>query len=843
MFKSIKNRIPGFILSIIGGVFIILTRFSRQTGLDPDNALGLQDWWGKRHYVLLIVGIFLLPSGIYVTSNTILPPLIFAINWFIKKNPRVPYLCKMFVLYLYKMPVQYLRKILNIGQVNSLRYSLNTKPFLIWLLSILPVILLTLHFTGIFVLGWKSIRLTRIELHDENEKKYVGSIPGIDADTRILEGAPAYLEEDGKILSRAVSIAKTRVRENFIAPDYQLIEQAYFTPDDETDPSTNGRSYTVKYPVMPPFYVIDFLIVIAFLSSMLFSIRYRFNLYDYIKAPPLYLPIIILTVVFALNRLWLLIDFPIAGIHPDSETYFAVSEIFGTGVWPLFNIRSIGYPLILKVVFTVSNKVMSLVLFQNLLSCTAGLTVVIVTYRWRHSLGLLATLSMIAFFSSVTPMRYDTAMLSEGPYTSFMVLSFALLVHAFSQRGWWISFASASFFMAACLLTRPNGMYLFVTFLMVVVYMFWNKYSSRLIVAFIAPFVLMVTSMCVYNYITINVFSVTAWGEGNLAVATFTFWEKDESYPQDVNDSIDKIKNIIADKFKVTGIDPARINDSWDHQYLSSIFLQGFNIHALKVSMMLGAKSDDEVNQVKDRSSQNFQKGLYSGKYYDGVSRQWIRKISLDSIKKHPYIYLKFVVTMLRNYYTMPREDHFTDYLYNRIKLIYLDHNFSAQKGVEEMVKIGKEFADSPPPKNVILKENVDPKSPLSDQIRLIQTPLLHAYSVTYYLKRLLFTSQLWIIGFFIVMVASFAKLVASLFRDNAAFVMFLLTISNFGASLVVSLVEYSQPRYSYPMEWVYYYSVLVGVPLLLHGNRTIAVFRSQLYKQSTEWLKWAHIR
>ena len=88
MFKSIKNRIPGFILSIIGGVFIILTRFSRQTGLDPDNALGLQDWWGKRHYVLLIVGIFLLPSGIYVTSNTILPPLIFAINWFIKKNPK-----------------------------------------------------------------------------------------------------------------------------------------------------------------------------------------------------------------------------------------------------------------------------------------------------------------------------------------------------------------------------------------------------------------------------------------------------------------------------------------------------------------------------------------------------------------------------------------------------------------------------------------------------------------------------------------------------------------------------------------------------------------------------------
>jgi hypothetical protein len=386
-------------------------------------------------------------------------------------------------------------------------------------------------------------------------------------------------------------------------------------------------------------------------------------------------------------------------------------------------------------------------------------------------------------------------MLSESPYTSFLVLTFALLVHAFSRSGWWGSFASSAFFMAASLLTRPNGMFLFVTFLMIVIYMLWNKYSSGLIVAFIAPFVLMVTSMCVYNYITINVFSVTAWGEANLAVATFTFWEKDESYPRDVNDSIDKIKSILDERFKVTGIDPARLYDSWDHEYLSSIFVQGFNGQALDVSMLLG------------------------GKYYDRVNRQWIRKISLDSIKKHPDIYLKFVVTMLRNYYTMPGEGHFSAYLLNRIKVIYIDHHFSARRGIEVMVKMGKEFADSPPPKNVIINENIDPQSPLSKQVALVETPLLHAYNLIYYLRTLLFTSEIWIFGFFIVMITSFVKLVASRFRDTAAFIMFILTIGNFGASLVVSLVEYSQPRYSYPMEWVYYYSVLVGIPLLLPEN------------------------
>ena len=33
---------------------------------------------------------------------------------------------------------------------------------------------------------------------------------------------------------------------------------------------------------------------------------------------------------------------------------------------------------------------------------------------------------------------------------------------------------------------------------------------------------------------------------------------------------------------------------------------------------------------------------------------------------------------------------------------------------------------------------------------------------------------------------------------------MFIVAVSALGASLVVSLVEYSQPRYSYPMEWAY---------------------------------------
>ena len=49
---------------------------------------------------------------------------------------------------------------------------------------------------------------------------------------------------------------------------------------------------------------------------------------------------------------------------------------------------------------------------------------------------------------------------------------------------------------------------------------------------------------------------------------------------------------------------------------------------------------------------------------------------------------------------------------------------------------------------------------------------------------------------------------------DDEAFMLFIITLSAVGASLVVSLVEFAQPRYSCPMEWAY------GIALIL----TIAI-------------------
>lgn len=774
---SMKNRIPGIVLSLSGILLILIVFFLKETGLDPDNSLGLQDWWGKRHYFILIVGTALLPSCFYITYQRISVHLSPIFDWIQKKFPQL----------------KYLYRFLDIGSIDNSGYSLNLMPLLLWFSSLLPALLLTLHFTGIFVFGWKSIELANTRQLADG--RYICTVQELDPEARIFEWSPVYLFENESNHVKSFSLFKTTITNNYIFPDFCVVKEVYFNTADKSDPASNANRYTLRYPAIPSLFLVKLVILSAYISSLIFITRYRFTIKKFIESPPLYVPVILWTAAFVLNRLWVIVDFPIAGIHPDSTSYFSVSQSIGSGTWPHFHIRSFGYPVLLKLVFTASDRVMSLVVVQNFFSYLAGLTFVIASYCWKRILGALAAIAMIAFYSGVTPIESDSAMLSESLYTSFIVLSFGFLLYSFSKKGNIFSFACGSFFMAASLLTRPGGIFLVVSFLMVALYMLWNRYSGILIASHLAPFLLMVLTMCLYNYATVRVFSVTAWGEANLAVATFTFWEKDQSYPDDINSSIDRIKEVINDRFKVVGIDPTRMNETWNHDYLSSVFVQGFNGKARDMSMAI------------------------SGSNYDSTSRQWIRKISIDSIKKHPDIYFKFVVTMLRNYYTMPNEAHFSSYLYNRIKLIYIDNHFSAKRGIELMVKVGKEFADSPPPKTVIINGNIDKNSPLTDKIILIDTPLSRAYDATYNLKLFLFTTQLWVVGFVVVMLASFFKLVLSKFRDNVAFVLFSMTISNIGASLVISLVEYSQPRYSYPMEWTYYISVLVGVPLLFFNK------------------------
>lgn len=121
------------------------------------------------------------------------------------------------------------------------------------------------------------------------------------------------------------------------------------------------------------------------------------------------------------------------------------------------------------------------------------------------------------------------------------------------------------------------------------------------------------------------------------------------------------------------------------------------------------------------------------------------------------------------------------------------------------MAELGKEYATGAPPSAVVIT-NPDPEVVMDLGSRVLITPTWgwRVYELTHKMRFRFFEYWVWSASVLAGLIASLAFLVRSRMRDDAAFALFIVSVSAVGASLVVSLVEYSQPRYSYPMEWAY---------------------------------------
>jgi hypothetical protein len=94
---------------------------------------------------------------------------------------------------------------------------------------------------------------------------------------------------------------------------------------------------------------------------------------------------------------------------------------------------------------------------------------------------------------------------------------------------------------------------------------------------------------------------------------------------------------------------------------------------------------------------------------------------------------------------------------------------------------------------------------------------LLTIYRKFRALHGFLFRNRLWVVLAALMLLASSVLLVASRFRDRDSFLVFLLTTAMVGAGLVVTLVQCTADRYSYPTEFIHYL-LPAFVPSLVQG-------------------------
>jgi hypothetical protein len=381
--------------------------------------------------------------------------------------------------------------------------------------------------------------------------------------------------------------------------------------------------------------------------------------------------------------------------------------------------------------------------------------------------------------------------MADSLYTDWIVLAFAFLFLgiATGKPAFW---ACASIAMAGSILTRPNGLFLLVTFLMVAAFLAWNQYKKNVLLAFGLPLPLLLLGLCFYNYFTIHIFAINAWGETNLAGVTMLFWEKDDHYPLEINAGIDRIERLLEDQ---NGVDYRRkiLTLKYDSPELYRILLSGFSYKNIVSAMQLGGNDFTE-------------------------NQNWMRAVSLDAIKKHPEMYQSIVKTQLLQYFdnSDTRWD-FIDTINERSYMFYLHNQFPPLWSGYSFAKLmAREYA-TPPLINSISVVG----SGADAHVVVTETAAWRIYHTFVQARDMLFAQPVWFYLYLLVFGVSAVKLVWSKGRHKGAFVLFALTSNVLGAALLTCLVEVALPRYSYPTEFAYYLSVVLS-PLLIMREQPI---------------------
>ena len=515
---------------------------------------------------------------------------------------------------------------------------------------------------------------------------------------------------------------------------------------------------------------------------------------------------------FLMTRLPFFLYNPIILLSPDYPHYYAIVDQISKGFWPLFSIRTPGYPLFLALVFLFFKTNLAVIVIQNILTLLSGLFFITVIHKiyGRHLkiLPLLVALALGAFISLPIHLYMDTALATESIYISAIILFFGVLFLAitYRTRRYWIL---SGISMAIIILIRPSGLFLVVLFLAIILFTLLNGYGKSLILLFSLSFIGPLMLMCLYNGLTIGSFSISTFTEHALISFTSTFLEKSPEYSPAVNRAIEKSRNRLTPRKKKI------VAESWKINEISLVLNRHYNRNRRIIFQTL--KSFEEPDA-------------------DDLYMKWrptLKKIALDAIRQHPLIYLKYLYANIYRYFFNKRTIHF----YSRLQDRYRNSLLLRQKYTrfykyrasdtlrlyyknEYIRSLDQNFVKN------MLKEywNQKPLTPVQrSQLKKVRIETHFFQKIHEGLTKILlflFHNQLWIIFFFFSFVFSLFRMVKTRFRHGGTFLFLMLTGAALLHGVVISMSSFSDARLSYPLDFIYYLSVFL-FPILFKPDPT----------------------
>lgn len=495
---------------------------------------------------------------------------------------------------------------------------------------------------------------------------------------------------------------------------------------------------------------------------------------------------LLVIIIFLITRLPYYLHYSFLKISFDSASYCVVAFNILDLKTPLFEIRTPGYPVFLAAVWLFSKTMYCVSLMQSLFTLFTSIFFLWVINKYYKKLLLLFAISLSVYISSSFFLALEPALLTEGLFVNLLILTTAFLIMSLKENkiSYWILFSST---IAVTIVVRPAGLFLVSLMILIALYFVIRKYNFKYYASLVLPFTGIIISLCAYNYVTLRSFTITPFGESNMSGVTITFMEPSPEYPEFVNDAINEVLSEIPKK------DGPYVRNSFGVTKLYDVFL--FNYHRV-------------INLVDNIMAHD------STLTYTEI-QPMIRKIYVDAIKKYPGVYGKFVLV---NFIQFFRNVSKTVILFDESEKSY--RNIILEKRILKKLEEGgwQQVSSNPADyENVInfYRDEIESHSNSeyvtvleSGQIEIRQTFLKTVYEFYEQMYNLLFRNIFWTILFGFTFVLSTYRLVKSKFSDTDAFIFFLIGMMFLSKALMVSLVECSLERYSYTVEFAYYFSL-----------------------------------
>ena len=520
---------------------------------------------------------------------------------------------------------------------------------------------------------------------------------------------------------------------------------------------------------------------------------------------PYWIGAAIFFIIFLITRLPYFLYYGSTVVNLDSSGYFMIVDQMSKGFWPNLSIRTIGYPLFLKIIYLLFSTSFGVAIIQHAITLLSRLFFIRAMARAfprRPFLPIAVSLGLAGHAAISWQVLSDSSYMTDSLFISAIVMTLGLLVMGLAGRKK-SHFVWASLSVAITVLIRPVGLFLVPILALAVVFMIRNKFGRGPLIAAVLPCAAVLLSQMSYNVLVIRSFTLSGFTEHALISLTSTFLEPDASYGPTANLAIERCRAAFKDgdrRVLMTSLRPQAINGVLSRYYESNRYLIA--------DTFLAAEPRDKYNLYLEW-------------------RPLWRRMSKNALCKHPGTALKYIYSNLYKVFVTNLSNDVDLYWalrhrrpddLSKLKIVRdfgepdsaFSRRFNTRAYASTLTPDGFARAMLPELYGPNGRPRVLKPSP-SKRTEEHTAPLperLHRRLIS--VHGALLRNPGWTLAFLAGWLFSFARVVRTGFRHRGAFTFFSLTSAALLYGFLVAVLAHPIVRYTYALEFVYYLSPLV---------------------------------